>query len=59
VTSITEVSGIEEDQTVRLNEVFRFSAADQRDAKGKTIATGWIPGFLEGQSEDLLTGGPH
>ncbi|MCP4679475.1 MAG: CpaF family protein [Deltaproteobacteria bacterium] len=42
ITSVTEVSGIEEDGSVRLNEIFRFVEQDV-PGDGVFLATGWIP----------------
>ncbi len=46
ITSITEVAGMEEDGTVRLNEIFRFVVQSETKLPGEFIATGWLPTCL-------------
>jgi pilus assembly protein CpaF len=47
ITSITEVSGIEEDGSVRLNEIFRFMSR----GGGEFLATGWMPSCLSSSAQ--------
>ncbi|MCP4601350.1 MAG: Flp pilus assembly complex ATPase component [Proteobacteria bacterium] len=43
ITSIVEVSRIEEDGSIRLNEIFRFIVRDGTEEGGVFLATGWLP----------------
>ena len=46
ITSITEVAGMNEEGTVRLNEIFRFVVQNESKHRGEFIATGWLPTCL-------------
>jgi pilus assembly protein CpaF len=46
IISIAEVSGLEDDGSVKLNEVFRFSIRADHVSSGAFLATGWQSAFM-------------